>query len=189
MTGSSFPRRASSVRSRPYFLEGLIFRFRILIGHALCPAHLRQDLKNPILRNVVLLENPYRNRFAALRDDAQQKVLGADKVVLQAASLGLGRVGHFSHPRRQRGLRTAVSGRLSRQLLTKLIGDHPWLDAHLPQQGRDDSVRLIDEGKQEVLWIDLRVVHVARELLRREHGLLRFFGVLVQIHDVSPRSG
>ena len=41
----------------PVLLERLVFGFGILIGDALRPSHLRERLKNPILRDVVLLEN------------------------------------------------------------------------------------------------------------------------------------
>ncbi len=41
----------------PVFLERLVFGFGILIGDALRASHLREHLENPILRDVVLLEN------------------------------------------------------------------------------------------------------------------------------------
>ena len=41
----------------PVLLERLVLGFGILIGHALRPSHLREHLENPILRDVVLLED------------------------------------------------------------------------------------------------------------------------------------
>ncbi len=48
------------------FLERLVFRFGILVGHPLRTAHLRQHLENAILRDVVLLKNPCRQPFCRL---------------------------------------------------------------------------------------------------------------------------
>ena len=94
----------------------------------------------------------------------------------------LGGVGHLAQAGRERRLRSAVRGGLLRQLGSQLIGDRLRLDAHLAQQGRDDAVGLLDEREQQMLGLDLGVVALLGEPLRRENRFLRLFRVLVQVH-------
>ena len=96
----------------------------------------------------------------------------------------LGRVGDLAQARRERRLRSAVRRGLFRQLGAQLIGERLRLDAHLAQQRRDDAVGLFDEREQQVLRLDLGVVALLGEPLRREDRFLRLFGVLVQVHAV-----
>ena len=51
----------------PVFFERFVFRFGILIGHALRASHLREDLENAILRDAVLLQDRATRRRARLR--------------------------------------------------------------------------------------------------------------------------
>ena len=69
-------------------LERLVFRFGILIGDALRPSHLREHLENAILRDAVLLQDARRDAAPAFADDAEQQMLGADELVLQALGFG-----------------------------------------------------------------------------------------------------
>ena len=46
---------------------------------------------------------------------------------------------------------------------------------------------LLDERDEQVLGLDLRVVHLLGELLRGGDGFLGLFGVLVDVHDHASR--
>ena len=113
-------------------------------------------------------------------------MLGADELVLQPLGFGLGGVRDLAKARRERRLRSAVGGGLFRQLGAQLIGDGLRLDAHLAQQRRDDAVSLLDEREQQMLGLDLRVVPLLGEPLRRQDRFLRLLGVLVQFICSSP---
>ncbi len=164
------------------FLECLVFRFGVLIGHALRAADLRQHFEDPIFRDAVLLQNSGGRRPAAFPDDCQKHMLRADEVVFQPGGFGFGRLGHLSHAGRQRGLRSAVGRRLLRQLIAQLCCNRPGLDVHLAQQGRYDSVSLLQQREQQMFGLDLRVIHIGRSLLRRNHRFLSLFRVFVQVH-------
>ncbi len=109
-------------------------------------------------------------------------MLGADELVLQPLGFGLGGLRDLSEARGERRLRSAVGGGLFRQLGAQLVGHRLRLDAHLAQQRRDDAVGLFDERQQQMLGVDLGVVALLGEPLRREDRFLRLLGVLVQIH-------
>ncbi len=96
MTGSSLPRRASSVRSRPYFVERLVFGLRVLVGYALRATHLREHFENSILGDVELLQNPRRDAASPFAGDGQQQMLGADELVFQPLGFAFGGFGHLS---------------------------------------------------------------------------------------------
>ena len=165
-------------------LERLVFGFGILIGDALRSSHLREYFENPILRDSVLLENARRRAAPTLADDAEQQMFGADELVLQPLGFAFGGVGDFSQAWRERRLRSAVRGRLLRQLGSQLIGHGLRLDSHLSQQGRHDAVSLFHERQQQMLGLDLGVVALLREPLCRQNRFLRLFRVLVQVHIV-----
>ncbi|RUA02748.1 MAG: hypothetical protein DSY84_03510 [Candidatus Neomarinimicrobiota bacterium] len=63
------------------------------------------------------------------------------------------------------------------------------LDPHPPKHDRHDTVRLLDEGQQEMLRLDLRMMRPLGELLRRQDPLLRLLRVACEIHDDAPWSG
>ena len=118
----------------------------------------------------------------ALADDAEQQMLGADELVLQPLGFGLGGFRDLAKARRERRLRSAVGRGLLRQLGSQLIGDGLRLDRHLAEQGRHDAVGLVHERQQQMLGIDLRMVALLGEPLRRQDRFLRLLGVLVQVH-------
>ena len=149
------------MRSRPYFSSAWYLRLGILVGDALRAAHLREHFENPILRDAVLLEQTrakWRCRPPTAIPSNRCSVL--TKSSLRRVGFGLSRVGHFAQARRERRLRPAVGRGLLRQLAAQLVGQRLRLDAHLPQQRRDDAVLLLHEGQQEVLGLDLRVVQL-----------------------------
>ena len=118
-------------------------------------------------------------------DDAQQQVLGADELVFQPLGFGFGSVGHFAKAGRGRRLRASVCGGLLRQFAAQAVGDGLRLDAHLAQQSRNNPVGLFSKREQQMLGVDLGVIALFGEPLRRQNRFLRLFGVLVQVHRVS----
>ena len=170
----------------PVLLERFVFRFGILIGDALRASHLCKDFENAIFRDAVLLQGARRNAAPAFADDTEEEVLGADELVLEALSLAFSGVGDLSQAGRQRRLRAAVGGGLFRELGPQLVHDRLGLDVHLAKQGRDDAVGLLDERQKQVLGLDLGMVTLLGDPLRREDRFLRLFGVLVQVHRCVP---
>src|SRR5207249_8597848 len=86
-------------------LERLVLGLGILIRHALGAAHLRERLEDAIFADGVLLQQPRRDALAALADNAEQQVLGADKLILEACGFRLRFVGDLAEPLRHRWLR------------------------------------------------------------------------------------
>ena len=111
-------------------------------------------------------------------------MLGADELVFQSFGFGLRGLGHLPKAGREGWLRSAVSGGLFRQLAAKLIGNQLRLDAHLAQQRRHDTLGLFNQREQQVLRVDLGVVALLGEPLRRG-SFLRLFGVLVRFIALS----
>src|SRR5207302_10012195 len=89
-------------------LERLVLGLGVLIRHALSAAHLCERLEDAIFGDVVLLQEPRRDALAALANDAEEEVPGADKLILEARGFGLRVVGDLAEPLRHRWLRTAV---------------------------------------------------------------------------------
>ena len=167
-------------------LERLVFGFGILIGHALRASHLREHFEDAILRDVELLQDAATRCCvppSLTMPSSRCSVLTNSSFSRSASALG--GVGHLSQARRQRRLRSAVGGGLPGELGPQLFGERLRLDAHLAQQRRDDAVRLLDEREQQVLGLDLGVIALLGEPLRRQNRFLRFFGVLVQVHIAS----
>ena len=108
-------------------------------------------------------------------------MFGADVLVLQPLGFGLGGFRNLSKPRRERRLRSTIRSGLLRQLGSQLIGNSLRFDRHLTEQGRHDAVSLVRERQQQMLGIDLRMVALLGEPLRRQDRFLRFLGVLVQV--------
>jgi hypothetical protein len=55
------------------------------------------------------------------------------------------------------------------------LQDHPRLDAELAQHGRHDAALLGDQRVQQVLGLDLGILALLGQALRRADGLLRLF--------------
>ncbi len=134
-----------------------------------------------------LLKDARRDAAPTLAGDAEQQMLGADELVLQPLGFGLGGFRDLAKPRRERRLRSTIRRGLLRQLGSQLIGDRLRLDRHLAQQRRHDAVGLLDEREQQMLGIDLGVVALLGEPLRRQDRFLRLLGVLVQVHRLPLR--
>ncbi len=111
-------------------------------------------------------------------------MLGRDVLVLELARLVEGAVEHTREGGPDlRLLRAALDGRLAAQGCL-------CLGAELGRV-RDELLRqlLVEEREDEMLGVDLRVAHPARELLRRADGFLRFEREPVEVHYARLLSG
>src|SRR5260370_9427433 len=109
-------------------------------------------------------------------------MLGADVLVLEPCGLGFGEVGDELHPRRQAWLRPAMRLWNLREKIANLARDDLGVDVHFPQQLGDDALRLLDQGREQMLGLDLSVVVSLGKLLGADDGFLRLFGVFVDVH-------
>ena len=141
--------------------------------------------ENLVARQAALGQQLRGGGAARLGRDGDEQVLGADVLVLQPFRFGLGEIGDELEPGRQAGLRAAVGlGNLAEQL-ARGPRDLGRVGRHLPQHLGHDALALFDERDEQMLGLDLRVARLLGELLRREHRFLGFFGVFVDIHDLS----
>ena len=114
-------------------------------------------------------------------------MLGADILVLHPLRFTLGDTRHGAQPGRGVSLGAAVGLRLPAQQTATLLQHPDRLDPQPPKHARDDTVRLLDEGEQQVLRLDLRMMRPFREPLRGLHPLVRLLRIAVEIHDgASP---
>ena len=163
-------------------LERLIGTFRILIGDALGSADGLQGLGDPIRRDAEVLEKLRRRRSACFGGDRHEQMLGADVLVLHPIGFGLGLVRHELQPRRHPGLRSAVGLRELREQLAGAAADRAGIGRQLAQELGNDPLALLDQGDEQVLGLDLRVIHRRGQLLRAGESVAGFFSELVDVH-------
>ena len=125
-----------------------------------------------------------RRRGAAhFRGDGHEEMLGADVLVLEAVGLGLRLIGDELDARRKARLRPAVRLRNLLEQFAGVTTHRHRVDGHLAQQVGDDALALFDERDEQMLGLDLGVVHLLGQFDGRGHSLAAFFGVLVDVHD------
>ena len=114
--------------------------------------------------------------------EREQQVLGGDVLVVQLLRLVEGTVKNLGEGGADlRLLLRALDGGLCRQ---------PSLGLGAERRSRlDELLRqlLVEECEQQVLGVDLRVAHPARELLRAADGFLRLERELVEVHQLTAR--
>ena len=79
-------------------------------------------------------------------------------------------------------LRTAVRPGKTSKLAAHCLGDGRRIGSDLLDDRRNDSLALLDQRDEEVLGEKLGMALAVGELLRRNHRLLGFLGVLVDVH-------
>ena len=94
MTGSILPGAGQRREVAPIFFQRLKFVLGIGIGHALVAAQFGQRLQDGVAFEAVALKNLLQ-RGAALFQQPQEQMLGADVFVAQFAGFGFGRVERF----------------------------------------------------------------------------------------------
>ena len=161
--------------------QRLVGGFGILRRHALVAAHLRQRRVDRVLRRAAALQQLRGGGAADLGRQRDEQMLGADELVLQPLRFGLRRVEDQLHPRRQADV-GAVGLRHRLQQRPRLGGHARRVDRHLAEDRRDDAAGLLDQGDEQMLGCDLRVVLLGREVLRAEDGFLGLLRECVQIH-------
>ena len=187
MTGSSLPRWASAVRSRPYRSSAWYLPFGVLIGDALRSADARERLEDLVARDPARCEQLRGGGAPRLAGDGDEQVLRADVLVLQPLGLRLREVHDQLQPRRDAGLRAAVGLRSLRDLAAHDARELRRVCVHLAQYRGRHAVLLLEQRDQQVLRLDLRVTQRLGQLLRAEDGFLGLFGEFVQVHvSCSP---
>src|SRR5207247_5633428 len=130
-------------------------------------------------------EDPRCPRFLRL-DDAQEKVLGGDVLVLEVLRRFEGGIEHFPQRRRDERLRgfTANLGEL-RNLRGHLGFDRGRIESELVEDRSNDSSLLAQQRHEQMLRRDLRVSSAAGEVLRFDARFLRLARKLVEIHTIT----
>ena len=172
MTGSSRPLTRGLREIAPVALERLVLALRMRVGDPLTPAHRGQRLEDPRRRDPVRREQPGRRSPVTLEGHRRQQVLGADVVVAQPLRLAFRRLRDRAQARGRAGLRPSMGLGPARQPFAGFLEYPRRLDAEAPQHRRHHPVRLVDQGDEQVLRLDLRVVMPFRELLRGQHRFL-----------------
>ena len=168
-------------------LERLVLALGMRVGDPLAPAHRGQRLEDLRRGDAVRREQPGRLRVSALPGDGQQEMLGADVVVVQPLGLAFRRLRHLAQARRRAGLRPPVGLRLLPEPCPGFLQQPRRLDAQPPQHRRHHAVRLVDQGDEQMLGLDLRMMLPFRELLRGQHRLLRLLRIALEVHGFFLR--
>ena len=122
---------------------------------------------------------------AAVVEQAEQQMLGADVIVLELAGLGLRGIQRLLQVRAEKQVAAAgaldfvAAGQFAFQVRLELRGRH----ADLLQQLRDEALGLADQGQQQMLAIHLLMRMSLRDALRFLQRLLRLDGQPVQLHE------
>ena len=189
ITGSSLPRRAASVRSRPYFSRAWYFASGLASVTRWEPRTASRRRVDLLRGDPRLLEHP--GRFAlGLADDGEQQVLGGDVLVLEPGHLVEGGHQHGAERGAHGGLGGAdlLGSRLQRRLQAR--GQRLGLHLEAPQQGGDQAVVLVEQGEQQVLGLDGGVLEAGGGRLGGLQCLLGAFGESIKTHVLCiPRDG
>ena len=165
--------------------ERLELALRILIGHALRAAHAGQCRQDGVVRDAVLLQQLRRGRPAARRRQRQQQVLGAGELVLEPPGFVLGRLKDRAQPRVEPGAAPpCTDGSLSSSACdaARSAGKSTCIferTAVAMPSGCVISVCSRCSGMTSG-WPD-----AFGKLLRRKNGLLCFFRIPIQVHDLA----
>ena len=133
------------------------------------------------------LEHAGRDAFA-LADQAEQQVLGADVVVVEAARFVDGELDDLLGARRQADFAddrpvAAADDELDRR------ADLVQLDAHVLENLGGDAVAFADQAEEQVLGADVVVVEALGLFLRERQDLARPFGELVEAIHMTRTPG
>ncbi len=109
-------------------------------------------------------------------------MFGAGVFVLEALGFLLGGRKDLTQSSGEADLRAAMRARQPIELGTNRRRQRHRIRVHLPDDLRNDSFFLLEEHQEQVLGKDLGVAFAIGKLLRREDRLLRFLGVLIDIH-------
>src|SRR3569623_1616723 len=164
------------------FLQGLVFPFGLLVGHALVAPQLGQGLQEGALLHARVLQGAGRGAVVAPHQ-RQQQVLARGVLVLEVLRALLGVLDQIL----QAAVHVDLGGRsLHLRLLIERpvdrLGDGLDRGAHLAQQRRRDALFLCQQGGQDMLRRQLLMVSLLRQVVGGAQGLLRLHGHLVESH-------
>ena len=155
MTGSSLPLRASSVRSRPYLLEGLVLALGVLVGDALVAAYRSEGAKDALAVEAEGLEDI--GGGAAAGEERKEQMLRADVVVAQGGRFFLGLAHRFAQRVCHGHLDGPVGFGQAFELDLHLAHERGRVDVGGAQEGRHDASVLLCQGGEQMEGVDGRV--------------------------------
>ena len=186
MIGSSFPSRASCVRSRPNWFRAGVSDFsssaRRLAGGR--PAEEPQRLVAHLLAVHAQLLQDARGDALSLADEAQEQVLGPHVVVPELARL---LDGQLQHPLRLGGEGDLAQGQAAarrRHHALHGLADHLEVEPQVGEHVGRDALSLADEAQKEVLGPDVVVLKAPGLLASEVHDLADAFGKFV-LHEIA----
>ena len=167
------------------FLEGLEFVLGILISDALVAAQFDERLEDGVGLEAVGLES-FLERRPALREEAEEEMLGAGVFVLELGGLGLRGIKslleRLAHERV--GGRCAGNLGAAREFFIEITAEGVGVDAEFLQERLDEALGLIDEGEQQMFAVDLLMGMVRRDGLRALQRFLSLDGESIELHDL-----
>ena len=183
MTGSSLPCAGELGQVAAIAFQGLVGRFGIRRRDPLVAAHLLQRGHQPVAGDAELLEEPAGG--AAVVDHGQQQMLDGDVLVLEALGLVLGLAEQPVEPAAD--VPTA-GGRFGEtiELLLDPASQPADVDIRLAENGNRQALVVVQEGKQQVLDVDLRVSRAAGVRLGCRQRLLGLFREPIDVHSLLP---
>ena len=175
ITGSSLPARASSVRSRPYFLSAWNLPSGFWSVTRWRAAHLLDRLAAGVSRVTPKRARICGGRAAGDGGDREQKVLDRDVVVLELRRQLGGRVEHLAEVARRCRLGAALGAGQAVEVLHGPRRAAAEGDADLGEQPRRQPLLLLEKRQEQVGRHDLRVAAPTRRI--RDGGLQRLPGL------------
>jgi len=165
--------------------QGLVFAFRIRIGHALIAADIDQHLENRVPRDAVLAQRFTRLPFLLL-GHRDQHVFGADVLVLELRRFRHGLVQQPVEPAAQIHLAragTADAGlflQMGRQFLLYFLRGC----AQFRQDCRGDGIGLLQKTREQMLRLDGLVSQSRGQRLRVLKRFLYFQCKFIKSHSL-----
>ena len=178
MTGSSLPRSAASVRSRPNFGERLVRALGVGRRHALPAAHLRDRLQD---RGPVEL---------GAGREREQQVLDGHVLVLQRLGLGEGLLERLAGRAARRRLHVrALHARQRGEPGLDRVADRRRMEPGLLEDARGNARLLRQEREQQMVRGELGVAAGDGVALSRCEGLLGLYGEFREVHIAGGVGG
>ena len=166
--------------------EGLIFGLRILVRDALRAAHGDQGLEDGVVGGAGAIQK-LAGRVTALFGDAQQQVLGGNKLVFEANGLVEGVLQDGIERRGEIHARLHVAGLGQGGEQARSLGDYGVrVHAALLQHGPDNAFFLFGEGDQQMQRKHYLAAVLFGQDLALLQGVLRLLGQLVDAKHIGP---
>jgi len=166
-------------------LQRLVGGFGVLAGDALAAADGGQCGQDAVARDAEPAEQPC-GIAAIVARKRQQDVLRADVVVLHLVAFSVRVLQHALNLPAQPGLDiSAVGLGPAGEIALQLPRDRARIRVGLAQDLPGHAVLLLEQGQQQMLGLDLRMIIALRELLGGHDSFLAALSIPVQIHARS----